>query len=442
MATATATNKSWDEAHSSARILVVSDSEKATGIVEALDQKGHDVQRTAAFDAATFDQTLFDIVFVEGDQIDRATEVVGSSSTPMVAIGEVADVLSEVCVGVVPTDLDGPAMSLLVNLVIERSMLQQRCEELEMLLSEVGDGSPFVGRSPVMRRLNGTLRRAADGDVTVLIEGARGAGKSLAARMIHCKSRRGSNPIETQSATTITDASQLEQALEDARETTLLIDDIEHLSATAQQALVHFLKRRSQANADSGARIIATTSVKLPELVARGKFREDLYYRLHAFPVALPALRERLEDLPELVDLMLDHCATQSSYKPHGITTNAVSHLQTMSWPGNMTQLENVVRRAYLTAGGEPIDVQHLEVAASPTAETANPGSGTPGEVVDEGHGELTEDSIRPFEEEEQRLLSRALRATSGNVRRAAQLLGIGRATLYRKIQQYRLRLQ
>lgn len=441
MATATA-NKSWDEAQSSARILVVSDSEKATGIVEALDQKGHDVQRTAAFDAETFDQTLFDIVFVEGDQVDHATEVVGSSRTPMVAIGEVAEALNEVCVGVVPPDLDGPAMSLLVNLVMERSLLRQRCEELELLVNEVRNGSPFVGRSPVVRRLNGTLRRAADGDATVLIEGARGSGKSLAARLIHCKSRRGGNPIEVRSATSLSDASQLEQALTAARETTLLIDDIEHLPATAQQALVHSLKRRSNASAETGARIIATTSVKLPELVARGKFREDLYYRLHAFPVVMPALRERLEDIPELVELMLDHCGLQSSCKPNGVTADAISHLQSMSWSGNMTQLENVVRRAWLTASGEPVDVQHLEVASAPTASTADSTSTTAEDVGAEDQTELTEDSIRPFEEEEQRLLSRALRATGGNVRRAAQLLGIGRATLYRKIQQYRLRLQ
>jgi len=441
MATATA-NKSWDEAQSSARILVVSDSEKATGIVEALDQKGHDVQRTAAFDAETFDQTLFDIVFVEGDQVDHATEVVGSSRTPMVAIGEVAEALNEVCVGVVPPDLDGPAMALLVNLVTERSLLRQRCEELELLVNEVRNGSPFVGRSPVVRRLNGTLLRASDGDATVLIEGARGSGKSLAARLIHCKSRRGGNPIEVRSATSLSDASQLEQVLTDARETTLLIDDIEHLPATAQQALVQSLKRRSNASAENGARIIATTSVKLPELVARGKFREDLYYRLHAFPVVMPALRERLEDIPELVDLMLDHCGLQSSGKPNGITADAISQLQTMSWSGNMTQLENVVRRAWLTASGEPVDVQHLEVAAAPTASTADSTNSTAEDVAVEDQGELTEDSIRPFEEEEQRLLSRALRATGGNVRRAAQLLGIGRATLYRKIQQYRLRLQ
>lgn len=442
MANETTTNKSWDEAQSSARILVVSDSEQAAGIVEALDQEGHEVQRTAAFDPTTFDQALFDIVFVEGGQVDRATEVVGSSGTPMVAIGEVAEALSELCLDVVPSDLDGPAMSLLVNLVIERSLLRQRCEELEMLVSEVRDGSPFVGRSPVVRRLNGTLRRAADGDTTVLIDGARGAGKTLAARLIHCKSKRGSNPIEVQAATSLVDASQLEQTLADASETTLLIDDVEHLSATAQQALVHFLKRRSNTSSANGARIIATTSVKLPELVARGKFREDLYYRLHALPVTVPALRERLEDIPELVDLILDHCGLQSSSKAHGVTADAVSHLQSMAWPGNMTQLENVVRRAWLTASGEPVDVHHLEVVASPTTTTADSTSGTPEDVGVEDQAELTEDSIRPFEEEEQRLLSRALRATGGNVRRAAQLLGIGRATLYRKIQQYRLRLQ
>ena len=384
------------------------------------------------------DQSLYDIVLVDGDQLGSATAAVGSSGTPMVAIGEVADVLTEACVGVLPPGLDDPSMSLLVNLVIERSFLQQRCQELEQLVSNVRDGSAFVGKSPVIRRLNGTLSRAADGDATVLIEGASGTGKSLAARMIHCKSRRGNQPIEVRPAAAL-DGVSLQQAIEKAHGTTLLIDDVEELSQPAQQVLVRFLKGRPQTSVDSGPRIIATTNARLPEMVARGAFREDLYYRLHAYPVVVPALRERTEDLPELANVLLDQCAVQAHHKPHGLTDSAIKLLQSMSWSGNMTQLQNSLYRAYLAAGGELVDAHHLQAPASSVSEPSQRVGDTVGDTAPEDLGELTEDSIRPFEEEEQRLLSRALRA---NVRRAAQLLGIGRATLYRKIQQYRLRLQ
>ncbi|MFM1872617.1 MAG: hypothetical protein RL398_2039, partial [Planctomycetota bacterium] len=120
----------------------------------------------------------------------------------------------------------------------------------------------------------------------------------------------------------------------------------------------------------------------------------------------------------------------------------AVNLLVSMNWPGNVAQLEAVVRRAAALAAGSVIDREHLLSQAQPvvTPSAAAPTSQASRETPEDG--ELTEASIRPFEEEEQELLSRALRATKGNVRRAAQLLGIGRATLYRKIQQYRLRLQ
>jgi len=172
-------------------------------------------------------------------------------------------------------------------------------------------------------------------------------------------------------------------------------------------------------------------------LVARGVFREDLYYRLHVFPIVMPTLRERTEDIAILARTLLDQCAGQGKIRPVGFTAEALAQLEAQPWPGNVAQLENVIRRAYVCAGGGPIDTAQLAPAAAPGA-AARP-SVAPS--VDQGEV-VTEDSIRPFEQEEQLLLTRALKATHGNVRRAAQLLGIGRATLYRKIQQYRLRLQ
>jgi DNA-binding NtrC family response regulator len=260
--------------------------------------------------------------------------------------------------------------------------------------------------------------------------------------MIHCKSRRGNRPLVIHSAKSL-DGEALARAITEARGSTLLIEDIEHLPQASQQALVRNLKERASTPPSDTppARIIATTTAHLPEMVARGSFREDLYYRLHMFPIVMPSLRERLDDIPVLVESLIAQCgSTNAIQRTANITSAAMSTLTSMNWPGNVAQLESVIRRAFFTAGGHPIDREHIQVsieAATKPVVTTSHGAATTTESEDE----ITESSIVPFEKEEQRLLSRALQATRGNVRRAAQLLGIGRATLYRKIQQYQLRL-
>lgn len=290
-----------------------------------------------------------------------------------------------------------------------------------------------------MRRLHGAISRAADCDATVLVEGPAGSGKSLAARVVHCKSRRSIKPLRLTEAGAL-DADTMANLLDEARGTTLVIEDIDRLPTAAQAVLVRHLKDRSPARTDVAPRLIATTAAHLPELVARGAFREDLYYRLNAFPMVMPALRERVEDIAAIAEAILAAGAAQNGRSHLGFTASALILLETMPWPGNVAQLEAVVKRAQAMAGGGVIDREHL-VAQTPVAGLPAAPSATPTRA-DAGEVEITEESIRPFEEEEQQLLTRALRATKGNVRRAAQLLGIGRATLYRKIQQYKLRLQ
>jgi two-component system response regulator AtoC len=144
-------------------------------------------------------------------------------------------------------------------------------------------------------------------------------------------------------------------------------------------------------------------------------------------------VHERLDDLALLVQ---DALARATGGKAGHVTADAIAHLTTMSWPGNVTQLQATVQRAALRANGAAIGREHL---TAPVAHAADPVAPRATEAADR---ELTEADILPFEQEEKRLLARALRATKGQVRRAAQLLGIGRATLYRKIQQYHLPLR
>ena len=287
--------------------------------------------------------------------------------------------------------------------------------------------------------MQGAVARAADCDATVLIEGPVGSGKSLAARCIHLKSRRAEQPVIVKDCATLS-SDELNKTIAAGKNTTLVLESVDQLPANAQSALVKHLKERSTSRAPSLVRLVATTSAHIPEMVARGAFREDLFYRLHAFPIVVPGLHERVDDIQALADAILD-CGVPSSGRNHqGFTPAARMLLESMQWPGNVAQLEATIRRSEALAAGAPIDREHvLGPAAATPATTGAPAAAA--QSAPSPEGELTEDCIRPFEEEEKYLLGRALQATKGNVRRAAQLLGIGRATLYRKIQQYHLRL-
>ncbi|MGE3173376.1 MAG: sigma-54-dependent transcriptional regulator [Planctomycetota bacterium] len=443
MTTELATGRSGTGAPVRARLLVAATTGASPGLAEGLRQRGYDVVEcdAAATGCAALAEQHHDLVLVDPEFGPVATAAI-DQGIPVLLLTERHGAVRDGCVGHLAPNAAADTAPLVVDLVLDRSRMQQQLQQLETLVEGLRDGSALVGRSPVMRRLQSALSRAADSDATVLVEGAPGSGKTVAARVIHCKSRRGNKPLVIRGAAEL-DADTMQQVLTQARGSTLLIEDVEQLPQAGQQTLVRFLKERSggAATADAGpARVVTTTSAHLPELVARGSFREDLYYRLHAYPIVVPALRERVEDIALLAESLLDQIASASSQRPLGFTPSGRILLESMPWPGNVGQLENVVRRAWLHAAGAPIDDRHL----SQPAATTGPGTAAaaPMAVAAADEEELSEDAIRPFDEEEQHLLSRALRATRGNVRRAAQLLGIGRATLYRKIQQYKLRLQ
>lgn len=423
-----------------ARVALISRSSMKDNVAASVARSGHEVVEFddwAAFVDAAVESTM-DLILFDGEQAVGLPEHL---SVPSVQFGEGSSNIPASSLGCLPTAAFEAAIVPLLRIANELRGSMARCRELEQLVDGVRTGSALVGHSVVMRRLHTALSRAADTDATVLIEGPRGTGKSLAARVVHCKSRRSDRPLEVIECGQ-QDADSLARALVGAQGTTLVLEDIDRLPAAAQSVLVRHLKERSASQLGSAPRLISTTAAHLPELVAKGAFREDLYYRLHAFPVVVPALRERTEDVPMIAAAILDAAALPSGKAHQGFTPAALMLLESMPWPGNVAQLEATVRRAQLLAGGAAIDRDHL-LAAPPQVSMPAAGTGaSTSRRADDGEEGIDEDAIRPFDEEEQTILSRALRATKGNVRRAAQLLGIGRATLYRKIQQYKLRLQ
>ena len=305
----------------------------------------------------------------------------------------------------------------------------------------------IVGKSHVMQGLYALMQRAAESDITVLIQGESGTGKELVARMIHFNGPRRNRPFVAINCTAIPETlieSELfghergaftgaegrrTGQLETARGGTVLLDEIGDMPLPLQAKLLRFLQEREiQRVGGSGTipidvRVIAATNRNLDAAVKSGEFRADLYYRLAAFPLALPPLREHPEDIPLLVAHFLKEHATGEDESIRSISPTALQSLLAYHWPGNVRELKNAIERALLLETTDRLQVGSLppELAPSTTSRRGLPES----------------TAIMPLAEVERQAIHRALEVSNHNVPAAAQALGINRATLYRKLKNH-----
>jgi len=313
----------------------------------------------------------------------------------------------------------------------------------------------MVGLSSAMQATYDLIEKAARTDSTVLIEGESGTGKELAARAIHACSRRAKEPflpvncgaipptlIESElfghRVGAFTDArANREGILRAARGGTVFLDEIAELPADIQVKLLRALQemevRPVGANVAEPfqARIIAATNRDLTQEVSRGAFRRDLFYRLHVVPIFLPPLRERREDIPVLIEHFLHHYG-----KRHGrrmtISPGALRHLIRYDWPGNVRELENAIQRAFALLDGDTIRLDDMPTLFPRQAIGKSVITATPSPESVPAQGNL-------LARQEAEAIRTALRQASGNKRDAARILGIGVATLYRKIKKYEI---
>ena len=330
---------------------------------------------------------------------------------------------------------------------------------------------PLIGRSAAMQEVYRSLARLMGTDLTVLISGESGTGKELAARALHDYGKRKHHPFialnmaaiprelieselfghEKGSFTGAT--ARASGSFEQAEGGTLFLDEIGDMPAEAQTRLLRVLQGGEYTTVGgrtpikANVRIIAATHRDLTQLIRQGLFREDLYYRLNVVPIRMPALRERREDIPELVSHFLSQCADEGlPWK--SIDESALDRMQAYHWPGNVREMENLVRRLAALYSEETIGIQAIEaeLAESPPPEPANRAGNGIGDAVEihlrdyfAAHGNVMPPAglyDRVLKEVERPLISLSLEATRGNQLRAAKLLGLNRNTLRKKIRE------
>jgi DNA-binding NtrC family response regulator len=305
--------------------------------------------------------------------------------------------------------------------------------------------SGLILESPAMHRVIDVARRVAQVDSTVLLTGESGVGKERIARLIHEESSRASGPFVAINCGAVpenlleselfghvrgsfTGATQDRIGLFEAANTgTLLLDEIGEVPLPMQVKLLRALQERQIRRVGENrsrpvtARVIAATNRDLVKEIRAARFREDLYYRLRVVEIEIPPLRQRREDILPLARAFVADAARRTSRNVSGFTPGAAHQLLRYTWPGNVRELENAIERAVVLTRRARIDVEDLP---------ADVGLAVPDPVV------VT--NIRPLAEVEQEYIKSVLRAVGGNRSQAAQKLGIGEATLYRKIKQLR----
>ncbi|RYH03400.1 response regulator [Salipiger sp. IMCC34102] len=301
---------------------------------------------------------------------------------------------------------------------------------------------PLVGRTPAMQSLYKLVARVMNTALPVLITGESGTGKSLIARAIHDFSDRRSLPFVTASAADLEGADGPSGLLSRARGGSILFDEIGDMGLEAQARIVRMLDQFG----DTAPRVMATSQGDLGAKLDDDSFREDLYYRLTGVTIAVPSLRERVDDIPLLAEHFL-HKTEREGGPSRRLSSQAVETIRSYSWPGNVRQLENTVRRLVYTSAGEEISLAEVDAVLG-NQPALEPVQGRDGDKLsasvtrhlrryfDLHGGMLPAPGLynRILREVEAPLIEIALDATGGNQAKCADLLGINRNTLRKKI--------
>jgi len=437
-----------------ANILVVDDEPKMTSLVcGELEDAGHSVTTTIKPKEALdlIKQHSFDIVITDlsmpeisgMDVLEAAIQKGGADVIMMTAYGSIESAVTAMKKGAAdyllkPFSLE--ELRLLVQSLVKRQKERSLGEHFQQEHERSAYGD-FIGSAPATDRVKQLIRKVAPTDSTVLITGRSGTGKELAARMVHDFSPRKDGPFIAVNCAALTET-LLESELfghekgsftgatarkrgrfELADTGTIFLDEIGELSQGIQSKLLRVLEERSLIRVggldliDIDVRIVAATNRQLKDEVKSGRFREDLYFRLNVFPVEMPSLAERIEDIAPLAEYFLK----KQGYGSPELSDDVVAMLEQYDWPGNIRELRNVIERAAILAGGEELEPDDFSLEIDDAPLTA-----VGGRRASSGAGGL--------ESTEKQMILDALEKAHGNKTEAARMLKITRRRLYSRM--------
>ena len=352
--------------------------------------------------------------------------------------------------------VDPDHLQLLVSRALEQRRLLREYKLLKEEAAARRGGPTIIGESPGLRQALGAIDRAATTDTTVLLEGESGTGKELFARALHNASARANGPFVAINCAAIPD-NLLEAELfgyergaftgatqrklgkfEMAQRGTIFLDEIGEMPLALQAKMLRAIETKKIERLGGGApiqvdvRIVAATNRLLRQAVASRQFREDLYFRLSVFPVMIPPLRDRKEDIPTLAHHFVERVSRDVG-KKLSLSPEALDLLTAHSWPGNVRELQNAIERAVILADGDRLMPRHLSLSPVQGASQDDPW-----EQLD-WSGTLADVASRFATEAEKRKIAMALKQAQNDKGRAADLLQINFKTLTAKLKQYGL---
>lgn len=336
---------------------------------------------------------------------------------------------------------------LVVERAIETAQLRSENEELRQIVHRQPD---LVGNSASINQLRQSIRKVAPTGSRVLITGPAGAGKEVVARLLHGHSRRTNGPFVGLNCATMhpdrleselfgheagTDAPGKVGTFERAHGGTLLLDEVADMPMETQGKIVRVLQEQtferigSSRRVEVDVRVIASTNRDLPSLIGSGTFREDLFYRLNVVPLRVPALRERPEDIPQLIEHFMEHSAVVAGLPTRSLADDAIAALQSYEWPGNVRELKNIIDWILIMAPGSPNEAVRADMLPPDI------GAIGPAAARDSTGAEIMALPLREAREVfERQYLEAQVTRFGGNISRTASFVGMERSALHRKL--------